>query len=164
VIARGACRFYEAIYSRLSLIPSHHPHTQSTPSVTGTARSPFRIVQSLEATTHLKKPDPPPADFLVAAVRARETSLPTLPQLSALFDSVSVGAKAAGKNQFQHLKDGYRNAIIAVADSGVTSFIKFADVGFSDGLMYKWKPPGRGGGRVGGIFGGRGQGSRSRER
>lgn len=166
VVAPGAYRSYEAIYSRLSLIPSHHPpHTTDFTTTTAPAKNPFRVAYNVwKPQPHFKKSDPPPPDFLVAVVSARETSLPTLAQLSALFDSVPVDAKAAGKNQFHRLKDGYRNVVVAVVDSGVTSFIKFADVGFADEPMYKWRPSrgrGRGGG---GKFRGRGQGARTRAR
>jgi tRNA-splicing endonuclease subunit Sen54 len=124
------------------------------------SETPFRIAYKVwKPQPHFRKSDPPPADFLVAVASARETSLPTLSQLSALFDSVPVDEKTGGKSQFQRLKDGYRNVILAIVDSGVTSFIKFADVGFGDEPMYRWKGGrGRGGGKLGGGSGGRGRG------
>jgi len=160
VVAQGTYRTYDSIYSRLSIIPSHHPPHTPTNIITAASETPFRIAYKVwKPQPHFKKSDPPPADFLVAVISARETSLPTLSQLSALFDSVPVDEKTSGKPQFQRLKDGYRNVILAIVDSGVTSFIKFADVGFGDEPMYKWKGGrGRGGGKLGGGRG-RGRGS-----
>jgi tRNA-splicing endonuclease subunit Sen54 len=105
---------------------------------------------------NFRKSDPPPPDFRIAVVNAREMGIPTLSQLSPLFDSVPLDTTAASKNMFQKLKDGYRNVIVAVVDSGVTSFLKFGDVGFADEVMYRRKPGAGRGGKYGGGRGGRG--------
>lgn len=158
VIGKGVYRSYEQIYARLSLIPSHHPpHAHTHPVTTLSSKTPFRVAyQVWKPRPHFRKARPPPADFLVAVVSARETSLPTLAQLAGLFESVPVDANAGGRSQNMRLKEGYRNVIIAIVDAGVTSFIKFADVGFGDELLYKWKP----GGARGGKGGGRGRGGK----
>ena len=45
-------------------------------------------------------------------------------------ESVPVNEGVKDKNVFVKLKDGWRNVVIAVVDSGVTSFLKMGDVGF----------------------------------
>ncbi|KAI5806715.1 tRNA-splicing endonuclease subunit sen54 N-term-domain-containing protein [Peziza echinospora] len=156
---------YDDIYANLAIIPCHHPGKgTTTPSAVDT-EAPFRVAYNVwKPQPHFKKSDPGEPDFRIAVVSARDTPLPTLPQLSALFDSIPFDKAYPAKNQFQKLKDGHKNIIIAIVDSGVTSFIKFGDVGFGDELIYKRKPPvrksgggGRGGrGGRGGARGGRG--------
>lgn len=158
LIAPGAYRSYPEIYQRLALIPSHHPPRSSAhaPS-TASATAPFRIAYHIwKPRPNFKKSDPPPPDFRVAVVSARETSMPTLQELAGLFEGVPVDESVKEKSQFARLKEGWRNVVIAVVDSGVTSYIKVADVGFAGEEMWKVKP---GGGR-GGKGGGRGRGGR----
>jgi tRNA-splicing endonuclease subunit Sen54 len=171
LVSKSVYRSYEPIYQRLSLIPSHHPPHEPTPVDSGNARLPYRIAYHMwKPLPNFKKSDPPPPDFRIAVVNAGESGVPTLAQLSALFDSAPLDTTAARKNMFQRLKDGYRNVIVAVVDSGVTSFLKFGDVGFADEVLYRRKPgAGRGGkqggrGGRGGIRGGGrgGQGGRGR--
>jgi tRNA-splicing endonuclease subunit Sen54 len=172
MVSPGVYHSYESIYQRLALIPSHHPPHEPISLTSDNARLPYRIAYNMwKPQPKFKKSNPPPPDFRIAIVSSRDVGVPTLAQLSALFDSVPVDSTAAGKNMFQKLKDGYRNVIVAVVDSGVTSFLKFGDVGFGDELLYTRKPyagrggkhrgrGGRGGGR-GGTRGGRGgQGGR----
>jgi len=150
---------YDSIYERLALIPSHHPPHEPTTLTSVNARAPFRVAYHVwKPRPSFKKSDPPPPDFRIAVVSARDTSVPTLTELSALFESVPLDEKASEKNQFQVLKDGYRNVILAVVDSGITSFLKFGDIGFGDELMYKWKPGAGRGGKSGGRGRGRGRG------
>lgn len=161
LITSSTYRSYPAIYQRLSLIPSHHPpHSASYPLNPSSSTSPFRITYHIwKPQPHFKKSDPPPPDFRVAVVSARETNIPTLQELSGLFDGVPVDESVKEKSQFMRLKEGWRNVILAVVDSGVTSYIKVADVGFADEVMWKVKPgSGRGGkrGGRGGRGGGRG--------
>ncbi|KAA8902091.1 tRNA-splicing endonuclease subunit sen54 N-term-domain-containing protein [Sphaerosporella brunnea] len=156
LVSESVYRSYESIYQRLSLIPSHHPPHDPVAINSANARLPYRIAYYMwKPVPNFKKSDPPPPDFRISVVNAREMGMPTLSQLSPLFDSVPHDATAAKKNLFQRLKDGYRNVIVAVVDSGVTSFLKFADVGFADEVMYKRKPAARRGGKQGGR-GGRG--------
>ncbi|KAH8154827.1 uncharacterized protein LAJ45_01358 [Morchella importuna] len=157
IIGPGTYRSYDAIYTRLSLIPSHHPPRRPTHPVSAAAgRAPFRVAYNVwKPRPSFKKSDPPAPDFRVAVVSARETSLPTLRELAALFDSVPVDAETAAKAQFSRLKDGWRNVVLAVVDSGVTSYLKIGDVGFAGEEMWKWKPGAGRGGKRGGR-GGRG--------
>ena len=172
LISQCVYRTYESIYRNLALIPSHHPPHQTLPLDSSIARLPYRVAYHVwKPQPNFKKSDPPQPDFRVVVVSARDMGVPTLAQLSALFDSVPVDSKAAGKSMFQKLKDGHRNVILAVVDAGVTSFLKFGDVGFADEPLYMRKPAGRGGkggrgvrgGGRGGRGGGRGgQGGRGR--
>ncbi|RPB07682.1 hypothetical protein P167DRAFT_560855 [Morchella conica CCBAS932] len=115
IIGPGTYRSYDAIYTRLSLIPSHHPPRTPTHPVSAAAgRAPFRVAYNVwKPRPSFKKSDPPAPDFRVAVVSARETSLPTLRELAALFDSVPVDAETAAKAQFSRLKDGWRNVVLA---------------------------------------------------
>ncbi|CAZ85800.1 unnamed protein product [Tuber melanosporum] len=146
VIAQGTYRTYDSIYSRLSIIPTHHPPHTPTNMVAVASETPFRIAYKVwKPQPHFRKSDPPPADFLVAVASARETSLPTLSQLSALFDSVPVDEKTGGKSQFRRLKDGHRKCLVSQSwDTEVTTFIKFAHVGFWVGPIFYGKREGEG--------------------
>lgn len=162
LVTPATCRSYQSIYQRLALIPSHHPpnSTTHTPNPAA-ANTPFRITFHIwKPQPHFKKSDPPPPDFRVAVVSARETTMPSLRELTDLFNSVPVDESAKAKTQFSRLKDGWRNVVIAVVDSGVTSYLKLADVGFADEPIWKVKP-GTGGGKRGGRGGrgGRGRGA-----
>lgn len=162
LVTPTTCRSYPSIYQRLSLIPSHHPPNSTTTHTLDlhAATAPFCITFYIwKPQPHFKKSDPPPPDFRVAVVSARETTMPTLRELTGLFDSVPVDDSVKAKTQFSRLKDGWRNVVIAVVDSGVTSYLKLADVGFADEPMWKVKP-GVGGGKRGGRSGrgGRGRG------
>lgn len=167
LVTPASCRSYPSIYQRLYLIPSHHPPKSTTHAPNPhAATSPFSITFHIwKPQPHFKKSDPPAPDFRVAVVSARETTMPSLRELTDLFDSVPVDESAKTKTQFSRLKDGWRNVIIAVVDSGVTSYLKLADVGFADEPMWKVKP-GVGGGKRGGRGGrgGRGRGVSGRGR
>jgi tRNA-splicing endonuclease subunit Sen54 len=162
LVTNGVYHSYEYIYKKVSLIPSHHPPHKHTITSNSAAKFPYRIAYYIwKPQPKFKKSDPPPPDFRIAVVSAREVGIPTLAQLSALFDSVPVDTAAAGKNIYQKLKDGYRNVIVAVVDFGVTSFLKFADVGFGDETLYKRRAGGHRGGKYGGRGGRWGRGGRS---
>ncbi|KAL7272798.1 tRNA-splicing endonuclease subunit sen54 [Rhizina undulata] len=171
LVPPGAYHSYPSIYSRLSLIPCHHP-ARKTPATPAPPSPPFTVTYHVwKPRPHFKKSDPPPPDFRVCVIDSRDTPVPSLSQLSALFDSLPVDDEKAvdNKNVFQRLKDGRRNVVLAVVDSGVTSFIKFSDVGFGDEKMFSRKPAGRGGkgggrGRGGGGRGGRGGSGQGRGR
>lgn len=160
IVRPGIYRSYASIYERLALIPSHHPPHTPQPLDSSHARLPFRVCYNMwKPQPQFKKSDPPPPDFRIAVVAARDEGVPTLMELAALMESVPVDGTADNKNVFMKLKDGYRNVILGVVDSGVTSFLKFADVGFGDELLYQRNQ----GARRGGKFGGRGgRGGRGR--
>lgn len=72
---------------------------------------------------------------------ARDTNVPTLSQIAGLFSSAPFDPiPEKEKPQFQRLKDGHRNVILAVVDSGITSFLKLSDVEFGNEKMYLRKP------------------------
>ena len=140
LVTPGVYRTYGSIYEKLALIPSHHPpHVADQVIPTSVnARTPYRVAYHIwKPQPQFKKSDPPPPDFRIAIVNAREIGVPTIAQLSGLFDSVPVDATAEGKNMFHKLKDGHRNVIVAVVESGVTSFLKFGDSGFADEALHR---------------------------
>lgn len=159
----GVYRSYADVYAKLAIIPSHHPKLGVAEPTSARTEAPYRIAYNVwKPQPHFKKSDPGEPDFRLAIVSARDNNMPTLAQLSALFDAVPFDKTYDSKNQMQKLKDGHKSVLVAVVDSGVISFLRFGDVGFGDGLMYNRKGPskkgGRGGGR-GGRGGGRGGGA-----
>lgn len=173
MIAPGSTyRSYTSIYERLAVIPAHHHPTSptssssSSSSSTSAAHAPFRVAYHVwKPQPAFKKSSPPPPDFRIAVVSARDTPVPTLAQLTHLLDTIPFDdAKAsAAKNPTHRLKDGRRNVILAIVDSGVTSFLKFADVAFADEPLFARKSAGGRGGKFGGR-GGRGGRGRGRGR
>lgn len=120
----------------------------------------FRITYHLwkPGSTTYKKSDPGLPDFRIAVVNARETSMPTLAQLSALMDTTPYRPPPENSQMYAKFRNGHKNVILAVVDQGVTSYLRIADAGFGREKLYERKGAGpnqkRGGG--GGGRGGRG--------
>lgn len=153
-------RSYGSIYASLALIPSHHPPTTPIPLSPGTGtKSPYRIAYHVwKPHPNFKKSNPGPPDFRIAIVSARDTGIPTLEELAALMECVPVNETLESRNMFVKLKEGYRSVILAVVDSGVTSFLKFGDSGFADQVLFERPTKSGRGGKMGGgrRFGGKG--------
>lgn len=115
-----------------------------------------------------KKSAPPPPDFRIAVVNAREDAFPTLQQLDDLLQSVPDDPPPEGRQLYPRLKHGWRNVILAVVDQGVVSFVRVADAGFGREKLFEMEGrEGGGGGKRGGGRGrgtGRGQGKGGRGR
>lgn len=116
-------------------------------------------------SSSFKKSSPGPPDFHIAVVDGRESSVPTIAQLSALLESTPYDPppKSMEKQVYQRLKHGYRNVILAVVDQGVVSYLRVADAGFGQERIYERFRKG-GGGIRGGKGGGRGGRGRGRGR
>ncbi|KAH0545579.1 hypothetical protein FGG08_000410 [Glutinoglossum americanum] len=163
LVESGLWRSYNGIYRRLALIPYHNPTLASLESVSSKSTDPpFRIAYNVwKPRPGFKKSSPGEPDFRVAVVNARETSVPTLTQVSALLESVPYDPPPPGmqRHSYMRLKHGYRNAILAVVDQGVTSYLRLGDAGFGLEKMYGMAPKrGLGSKRGARTHGGNGRG------
>ncbi|KAL2044297.1 hypothetical protein N7G274_003002 [Stereocaulon virgatum] len=168
----GLYRDYNAIYRLLSLIPTHDP---SLP----TDRESLRSSASMGHPTHpthprirccfyawkptnthdFRKSAPPPPDFRIAVINAREEGFPVLEQLDDLLQSVPYHPPPVGSEGqvYRRVKHGWRNVVLAVVDQGVVSYSRIGDAGFGMERVYEGFGRRRGGKR-GGVRGGRGRG------
>ncbi|KZF19412.1 hypothetical protein L228DRAFT_263743 [Xylona heveae TC161] len=189
LVKPGLYRSYNDIYRLLSVIPAHDPTiapprpkpvaksdsssiTDGEASRTGTTDPPFRVAYHIyKPTPSFKKSAPGPPDFRIAVVNARETTLPTLPQIAALVESTPYCPPPASMHQSnQKLRYGYRNVVLAIVDNGVVSYMRIGDAGFAQERLFerfdavKAGGGGRGNKRGGGRGGGRGGRGRGRGR
>ncbi|KAL1853424.1 tRNA-splicing endonuclease subunit sen54 [Paecilomyces lecythidis] len=162
VVGLGIHRSYNDIYRRLSLITAEDPAVEKP--APNPPRPPFRVAYHIyKPSTPFRKSVPPPPDFRIAVVNAREqTTLPTMSQMSALLESTPFDpprGEKMDKMLYMRLRHGYRNVVLAVVDQGVVSFLRIADMGFSREKIYEDKGVLRGGKRGGfSQRGGRGRG------
>lgn len=152
-------RSYADIYRRLALVESYDPSAQTQSSSAPISDSDFRITYHVwkPGSQTFKKSAPGPPDFRIAVVNARETAVPTLDQLSALFATVPYDPPKQDGQLYQKLKYGYKNVILAIVDQGVTSYLRLVDAGFGREKLYERRGKGPAGKRGGGK-GGRGRG------
>lgn len=170
LVAPGLYRSYASIYRLLTIIPAHDPslptdrESQRSSASMGHPTSPThpRIRCSFHVwkpTSDFKKATPPPPDFRIAVINAREESFPVLEQLDDLLQTMPYSAPPAGTEGqvYKRLKHGYRNVLLAIVDQGVVSYMRVAEAGFVKEKLYERS--GRGGrGKRGGMRGGRGRG------
>ncbi|KAI9787173.1 MAG: tRNA-splicing endonuclease subunit sen54 [Geoglossum umbratile] len=134
LVEPGLWRSYDGIYKRLTLIPYHDPILAGSECVSSKkADPPFRIAYNVwKPRPSFKKSSPGEPDFRVAVINARETSVPTLRQVSALLESVPYDPPPpeTQRHSYVRLKHGHRNAILAVVDQGVISYLRLSDAGF----------------------------------
>lgn len=187
LVRPGLYRSYNTIYKQLSVIPRHKPSERS--ATIAYPEDPFRVHYHVwRAEGSFRKGNPPPPDFRICVVDTRETSVPTLEQISALLESTPYDPPPPPpKNSSPHnpgqmhkrLKHGYRNVLLAVVDHGIISFNRLSDAGFGEEALYegfdsrlsapmgpKTGGSGRGGnggrgGRGGRKNGGRGRGGKA---
>lgn len=163
LVRPGLYRSYPEIYRRLNLINFHDPTTQYRyfePHQPWTDES-FRITYHVwkPGSTTFKKSAPGEPDFRIAVVNARETTMPTLEQMTALMETVPFDPPDEKSQLYQKIKHGYKNVILAIVDQGVVSYLRISDAGFGQEKLYERKPKGPGGKRGGrGGRGGRGRG------
>lgn len=163
LVKPGLYRSYRPVYQQLHLIPRHEPKPQVNES--NPAQAPFKIFYHVyKSRPGFSKASPPPPDFRIAVANARTTSVPTVSEMSAMLESTPWNPPdektAAGPGvgfMYKRLKHGWRNAILAVVDSGFTSYLRFTELAFGDEKFYETfdRPQGKGGKK-----GGRGQGGR----
>jgi tRNA-splicing endonuclease subunit Sen54 len=173
LVQPGFYRKYSLIYPQLDLIQRHKPAAK--PVRVREPEDPFKVfyhVWKKDFSVH----EHPPPDFRVCVVDARETSVPSLDQISVLLDSCAydppdTSLKGRGA-LYRRLKHGHRSVIIAVVDCGLVNFMRFGDGAFSEEPIWaefdnkgrgtrgnKGAPRGGGRGGRGGKRGGRRSGS-----
>ena len=145
LVRPGLYRSYNAIYKQLSVIPRHKPSQRLT--VAADPEDPFKVHYHVwRAEGSFRKGNPPPPDFRICVVDTRETSFPTLEQISALLESTPYDPPPpAPKNTSPHnpgqmhkrLKHGYRNVLLAVVDHGIISFSRVCDAGFGEEALFE---------------------------
>jgi tRNA-splicing endonuclease subunit Sen54 len=130
------------IYRRLAIIPSYDPTTRKTIPANPTDPA-FRITYHLwkPGSPHYKKSSPGTPDFRIAVVNARETTFPTLAQLSALIDTQPYSPPKPDAQLYAKLRNGYKSVILAVVDQGVTSYLRLGDAGFGREKLFDRKAP-----------------------
>ncbi len=172
LVAPGLYRSYASIYRLLTMIPAHDPalptdrEAQRSSAGMGYPTSPThpRIRCSFHVwkpTSAFKKANPPPPDFRIAVINAREESFPVLEQLDDLLQTVPYSPPPEGTEGqvYKRLKHGYRNVLLAIVDQGVVSYLRVADAGFGNEKLYeRGERGGKGRGKRGGMRGGRGRG------
>lgn len=131
------------IYKKLALIPWYDPASapQRDPLDTD---APFRVAFHVyKPNTPIKKTAPPPPDFRIAVINARETtSFPTLAQLGALLESTPLDPPRGEKMErllYMRLRHGHRNVVLAVVDQGVVSYLRVADSAFGKEKLFMSK-------------------------
>lgn len=163
LVQPGLYRSFPEIYRRLALINSYDPSKQYQsfePHHPWTDES-FRITYNVwkPGSVTFKKSAPGEPDFRISVVNARETTVPTLEQLTALMETVPYQPPEEKSQLYQKLRHGYKSVILAVVDQGVVSYLRMADAGFGREKLYERKGKGPGGKRGGrGGRGGRGRG------
>lgn len=172
LITPGLYRDYNTIYRLLSLIPTHDPSLptdqESLRSSASMGHPTSLIHPRIRCCYHAWKPTnthdfrksaPPPPDFRIAVVNAREEGFPVLEQLDDLLQSVPYNPPPVGSEGqvYKRVKHGWRNVVLAVVDQGVVSYLRVGDAGFGMERVYVGSGRGRGGKRGGGR-GGRGRG------
>ena len=169
LVGKGFYRSYADIYRLLSIIPTHdptertQPDNETAPATREVRDPPIRpCFYVWKPSTPFKKSTPPPPNFRVAVLDARESAFPTLEQLDGLLRSVPYDPPPTTmeRQPMQRLKHGYRNVILAIVDQGVVSYMRVADAGFCKEKVYERATRGAGPKRGGG----RGRGSRGRGR
>lgn len=158
LIQPGLYRSYPDIYRRLNLINSYDPSVQYQyfdPHQPWTDEA-FRVTYHVwkPGSVTFKKSAPGEPDFRIAVVNARETTVPTLEQLTALMETVPYCPPDEKSQLYQKLKQGYKSVVLAVVDQGVVSYLRVADAAFGKEKLYERKSKGPGGKRGG--RGGRG--------
>ncbi|KAL4803853.1 tRNA-splicing endonuclease subunit sen54 N-term-domain-containing protein [Aspergillus unguis] len=145
VVGLGFYHSYENIYRKLSVIPFHDPVT----AIPSRPELPYDVVWHVyKPSTAFRKSAPPNPDFKIAVVNARETTtMPTLSQIGTLLDSTPLDPPRPDRQLYVRLKNGYRNVILAVVDSGVVSYLRIADAAFGKEKVYGPRPFGGNKGR-----------------
>ncbi|KAI0885004.1 tRNA-splicing endonuclease subunit sen54 N-term-domain-containing protein [Annulohypoxylon maeteangense] len=151
LVKPGLYRSYTPIFTQLALLPRHNP-TPQPKADTPSPEEPFNIhFHVWKSSTAFPKTKPPPPDFRIAVVDARASAVPTLEQLTALLEVRSPwdppeapnsgqGTAVNRNNQglmYKRLKHAWRNAVVAVVDRGLISYIRFGEMAFAQERLYE---------------------------
>ncbi|KAH7080504.1 tRNA-splicing endonuclease subunit sen54 N-term-domain-containing protein [Paraphoma chrysanthemicola] len=168
LVKPGLYRNYNDIFRLLQLIPTHDRMSPPSFKLPPSSDNPYRLHFDIYRTTaKFRKSARGTPDFRICVVNARETTIPTGAQINDLMTQVPDDKPKDGEQLYKKLKHGCKNVILAVVDCGIPSYIRLADVPFSDERIYerasnatrgKGGGRGRGGGRGGGRGRGRGRG------
>ncbi|KAJ1338647.1 tRNA-splicing endonuclease subunit Sen54 [Microdochium nivale] len=183
LVKPGLYRSYRPIFEQQVIIQRHKPVYETAEFFSGSStlaphpspppQDPFRIHYHVwKASGTFTKARPPPPDFQIAVADTRTSSVPTLEELTALLGSTpwrppptppqssarNGNGSGGGMNvghMYKRLKHGWRNAIVAVVDRGMISYVRLTEMAFGEELLYagfddKNK---RGGGKRGGRGG-----------
>ncbi|KAI1214449.1 tRNA-splicing endonuclease subunit sen54 N-term-domain-containing protein [Annulohypoxylon truncatum] len=185
LVKPGLYRSYTPIFAQLALIPRHEPTPQPKADTPTKPEEPFNIHYHVwKSSTSFPKTKPPAPDFRIAVADARASSVPTLEQLTALLEvrtpwdppeespnqKQGQKGKGNGNNQglmYKRLKHAWRNAVIAVVDRGLISYVRFGEMAFARERLYEGFGSGAAGGgkgKRGGRSGRGGRGGRGRGR
>ncbi|KAH8425014.1 tRNA-splicing endonuclease subunit SEN54 family protein [Aspergillus melleus] len=144
VAGLGIHRNYKDVYRKLAIIPWYDPVAPKTE--TPRTSAPFRVVFHIyKPSTAFRKTAPPPPDFRIAVVDAREqTTMPTMAQIGSLLDNSPLEPPEGEKMSralYMRLRQGYRSVILAVVDQGVVSYLRVADAAFGKEKLYAFEAP-----------------------
>lgn len=163
-VTPGIYRSYREIYERLRIVQWHDPSKTRPPSEphASDVESPLRITYNVwKPRPDFKKTEPGPPDFRIAVINARETDVPSLEELGALFDTCPYEPPKREASQQQKLKSGYKSITLAIVDQGIVSYLRLSDAAFGKEPLYVREAKGPGskrGGRGGSRGRGRGRG------
>lgn len=168
LVKPGLYRSYAPIFEQVALIQRHKPGPLSA-SEAPQPQDPFKIHFHIwKSSSSFMKTKPPPPDFQMAVVDARDSTVPTLEQLDALLLSTPYDPPDKDSDKpgagfvYKRLKHGWRNAILAIVDRGLISYMRFGEMAFGEELLYENtnnRPKAKRGGRAGrGRGRGRGRG------
>ncbi|KAI1279665.1 tRNA-splicing endonuclease subunit sen54 N-term-domain-containing protein [Xylaria sp. FL0933] len=136
LVRPGLYRSYEAIFEQLALVQRHKP-APVTASEAAQPQEPFKIhFHVWKSAAPFMKAKPFRPNFQMAVIDARDSSIPTLEQLDALLLSTpwdppeNDERKQGAGFVYKRLKHGWRNAILAIVDRGLISYVRFAEMAF----------------------------------
>lgn len=175
LIAPGLFRNYADIFRQLYLVPqydvnSNSKETEAKDTQLDQAASqqsaaneppllPTFYVHKPSALAGYKKSSPPPPHYMVVVLDARTTTIPTSTQIGDLLASMpSEDVEATSKKRLEtRIKNGRKNVLLAIVDSGLVSYMRFSGGGFGPG-NWLWEDNERKGKISRGSKGGRGRG------
>ena len=151
LVTPGLYRSYAQIYRLLQLIPYHDPTLPSAdPQPPKSNPTPFHLhwyVYKAEGAraAKFKKSVPGEPDYRISVVDARETSVPSLTELSDLLATTPYDPYGKPGNLYARLTHGYRNVILAVVNQGIVSYLRISDSPFgTEKLWDRGAKPSRG--------------------
>ncbi|KAA8912597.1 hypothetical protein TRICI_003435 [Trichomonascus ciferrii] len=138
-------RSFESVFQSMEIIPYRKPPHNPIELTPNDDESLHKIDFLVwKPNTNFKKTNPSPPDYYISVIDARTHPMPDINAVDKLFNSVPVNVDNATRTQTQRLKEGWRNVILAVVDSGLISLFKLGDVGFGEEKVYtKPAPPKR---------------------
>lgn len=171
LLAPGLYRNYNVVFRALALIPYHHSPPPTSPSsqpdlpprLRHRPKSPFTISFHVwKPNSAYRKSSPPPPSYYISVIDARASFVPTASQIGDLLDSMPYSPLENEKEKRieARIKHGRRSVVVAVVDTGVVSYLRFAESESGGGKLFEDKTARGVGGKRGGGGGGRGRGGR----